>query len=222
MNYKYIILDFGKVIAGPFYNEWDFTPTFLKYVDISKLDMNKYKSVRDKYIHILYEKIINLDEEYDMFIRFFTLLFNDLNLPNINEEKIKEIAFDRTYKNDKYTLYSFIYEELDYLKEKATLIMLTDNWPCVINYLKENKLYDYFDKIYVSSIYGKSKREDNLYDDLINDYNIKEKEALFIDDVESNLDKGKKRGFDCILMDRYNKVTESKYKIVHDLFSIDK
>ena len=98
--------------------------------------------------------------------------------------------------------------------------MLTDNWPCVIPYLKDNNLYDYFDKVYISSVYQALKRDGKFFDYLISDYNIKPGEALFIDDTESLLDVGKEKGLDVLLMDRLNTVSESKYKIIHNLTEI--
>ena len=64
--------------------------------------------------------------------------------------------------------------------------MLSDNWPCVIPYMKENKIYHYFDKIYVSSIYGVEKKDKVFFDYPLKDFNIKPGEALFIDDNELN------------------------------------
>ena len=40
---KYIILDFGKVLAYPTTGNWDITPKFLELIDINKIDMNKLK-----------------------------------------------------------------------------------------------------------------------------------------------------------------------------------
>ena len=98
--------------------------------------------------------------------------------------------------------------------------MLSDNWPCGIEYMKAHNLDKYFDKIYISSVYGYLKRDKVFFDYLINDYNIKPGEALFIDDVESNLDVGKEKGFDCYLMARYKNVKSSKYKIINNLFDL--
>ena len=42
MNYKYIILDFGKVIAGPTTGHWDITPKFLELIDINKINIEKF------------------------------------------------------------------------------------------------------------------------------------------------------------------------------------
>ena len=120
-----------------------------------------------------------------------------------------KIAYDRTYNTNKYTLYDNIYKELEMLKEKYILILLTDNWPCV---------NDYFNKIYISSICGVEKKDKFFFDYPINEFNIKTGEALFIDDNELNLDIAKEKGFDVMLMDREKIVENSKHKIINDLF----
>ena len=120
----------------------------------------------------------------------------------------------------KYTLYDNIYNELNILKEKYKLILLTDNWPCVIDYLNKYNLYNYFDKIYVSSFYGVEKKDKVFFDYPINELNIIVGEALFIDDNELNLDIAKEKGLDVILMDRENIIKESKYKIINNLIDL--
>ncbi|MEE3343416.1 MAG: HAD-IA family hydrolase [Bacilli bacterium] len=218
MNYKYIILDFGKVIAGPATGHWDITP---KYIELIKdIDVDKYEKVRKKYGDILSEKVTTLEEEYNMFFKFYNGILSDLNIPNYDKTIAEEIAYDRTYNYSKYTLYDNIYNELDSLKKDYKLIMLTDNWPCVIDYLKHYNLDSYFDKIYVSSIYGVEKKDKTFFDYPIKEYNIEPGEALFIDDNESNLDIAHEKGLDVLLMDRNNEVGSSKYTIINDLSSL--
>ena len=217
MKYKYITLDFGKVIAAPTTGNWDITPKFLELIDINKIDKEKFKDLREKYENILSEKVTNLEEEYNMFFRFYQSILKKFDIPI---DVIKEIAYDRTYNSSKYILYDNIHEELINLKEKYILILLTDNWPCVIDYLKENNLYDYFEKIYISSIYSVEKKDKVFFDYPINELKIKPGEALFIDDNESNLDIAREKGFEVLLMDRENNVKESKYKIINNLSNI--
>ena len=52
------------------------------------------------------------------------------------------------------------------------------------------------------------------------EFNIKEGEALFIDDNELNLDIAKEKGLDVMLMDRENEIKKSKYQIINNLFDI--
>lgn len=217
MNYKYIALDFGKVIAAPTTGNWDITPKFLELIDINKIDIDKFKKLRKEYGSILLEKITTLEEEYNMFVRFYELIIKEFGY---SKDIAEIIAYDRTYNFDKYTLYDNIQIELKSLSEKYRLILLTDNWPCVINYLKKYNLYNHFDNIYISSIYGVEKKDKTLFDYPIDELNIKHGEALFIDDNESNLDIAKEKGFDVMLMDRENNIKNSKYKIINNLSNI--
>lgn len=52
------------------------------------------------------------------------------------------------------------------------------------------------------------------------DFNIKNKEAIFVDDNESLLDIAKEKGLIVKLMDRENKVLNSKHKIINNLTKI--
>ncbi len=219
MNYKYLILDFGNVIVTPTTGDWHITPKFLELIDMNKINKDLLSESIKKYSYLLSEVLITQEEEYDMFKRFYDGILS--NVGYLCDKKIiDDIAYDRTYNGTKYTLCENVFEELSKLKEKYTLLMLTDNWPCVIPYLKDNNLYDFFDKVYVSSFYGVIKKDKVFFDYPINEYHIKSGEALFIDDTESLLDVGKDKGLDCMLMDRYKKTTESKYKIINDLNSL--
>lgn len=220
MNTKYIILDFGKVIAAPTTGNWDMTPKFLELIDINKLDVDKIKKARKKYGQILSEKVVSLEEEYDMFLRFYDGILSECNYPNYSKKLAQDIAYNRTYGFDKYKLYDGVIEELKKLKEKYILILLSDNWPCVIPYMREYEIYNLFDKIYVSSIYGVEKKDKVFFDYPIRDFNIQSGEAIFIDDNENLLDIAKEKGLDVRLMDREKKILDSKYKIISTLKEI--
>lgn len=210
---KYIILDFGKVIAGPKTGNWNITSKLLELVDIDK---DKFIDSCRKYNYILKDKITTLDEEYNMFIKFYKNVFSECNYI-CSEDIIKEIANSRVYDKYRYVLYDNVVDELKVLKDKYKLILLTDNWPSVLLFLKDWNIDVLFDKIYISSIYGVEKRDKTLFDYPINDFNISSGEAIFIDDNEKLLDIAKEKELDVLLMDRENKVDKSKYKIIHDL-----
>ena len=81
-------------------------------------------------------------------------------------------------------------------------------------------LSKYFTKIYVSSIYDDKKDRGTFFDYPIKDFNIKDGEALFIDDNESLLTIGKSKGLKVKQMDREHIVTTSKHEIIHNLKNI--
>ena len=219
MKYKYIILDFGNVLVTPATGDWHITPRFKELIDTDKMDKEAYEKAYKKHCYLLGTQLFTLEEEYDMLFKFYDNILKDMKYSN-HAELAKDIAKDRTYKHDKYAICENIIEELTYLKSKYKLLLLTDNWPCVIPYLKDYNLYDFFDKVYVSSIYGTEKKEGTFFDYPIKDYDIKPGEALFIDDSEINLDVAKEKGLDVLLMDRYKSNIKSKYKIINDLMNL--
>ena len=212
---KYIIFDFGKVLGYSTTGYWDLTPKSLELLDIEKYNFEELKQTREKYIHILSEKMETLEQEYDSYIRFYSGL-----LPYVDLKIIKEISYDRTYNFDKYTLYDDVFDVLNKIKEKYKLILLSDNRPSLIPYMKKSNVYDLFDKVYVSSFYGKEKKDKIFFDYPINHYDIKPGEAIFIDNNELLLDIAKEKGLDAFLMDRDNKVSRSKYKIINNLVQL--
>lgn len=215
-----MILDFGKVLCHPTTGYWLLPPIFFKLVDISKIDIDLFKEKYIEYHYITQRKVVNLEEEYQMFYEFYDNIFSNINYNDYKKEISHNIAYNLTYESDKYIFYENILDELKKLKEEYVLLLLSDNWPCAIRIMEEKGIYDYFDKIYISSIYGCEKSDRVFFDYPINDYNIKLGEAIFIDDNEKLLDIAHDKGLDVRLMDRDNKIVKSKYKVIHDLYNI--
>ena len=219
MNLKYIIFDFGKVLGYPKSGKWFLTPKFMTILNDSKIDIDKAKEVISKNKYLVKDDlpIKTLEEEYNMFIYFYSNILNELML---DESLAKEIAYDKVYNNSEYSLYDDVKSVLNKLSKNYKLIMLTNNFPSIINYLKYEEVFDLFDKVYVSSICETSKNEEKFFDMVINDYNIKENEALFIDDFEDNLNIGLRKKLNVIMLDRENK-KESKYKKISSLVELE-
>ena len=218
---KYIILDFGRVLAYPPTGYWQITPKFLKLVDISKINAEQLKGAIKKYNNIiscdLYIK--DCEEEYNHMLEFYEKVLQECNI-NDYQNIAKEIAYNFVYEFDKYKLYDDVKKELYNLSKNYKLILLSDNWPSVIEYMKENKIYDYFEKIYVSSIYGQQKKDESFFDNPIKDFNIKQGESIFIDDNERLLEIAHKKGLEVRLMDRENRIRDSEFRIIHKLNEI--
>ena len=215
MMIKYIVVDFGKAIAAPKTGNWNITEKFLELIDTNKLDLEEFKSICKKHSELLSKKVLTLDEEVKMFIEFYKTVLDECGYEYDNRI-IEDISYNRVYDNDRYVLYDNVVEELKRLSENYTLIMVSDNWPSILLYLKENKLDELFTKIYISSVYGIEKKDKELFDYVINDFNIKEGEAIYIDDNEKLLDIAYEKGFDVRLIDRENKYDTSKYKIINN------
>ena len=215
---KYIILDFGNVIAGSTTGDWFIIPSFIENVDMSSINKEKFHEAIKKYSKLKDGIIKTEEEEYEAFYKLYKAALKKIKYKNY--EVAKTIAHSFTYENDKYTFYKYVKPQIKKLSEKYKLILLTDNWPCVLRILKEKKMDKYFDRIYVSSIYGYQKKDGYLFDEVINDYNIKDNEAIFIDDNEELLNIAFAKGLDVRLMDRNHEIKYSKYKIIYDLDNV--
>ena len=214
---KYLILDFGNVLVYPTSGDWNMTPTFMEVVKPSSDNIESLKTLFKKYSFYLDEKLLTTDEEYETFKSFYGSVLSECEWFKYDEEKIEKIAYNRTYEFDKYTLFDDTKDELEELAKNYNLIMLTDNWPCVIDYLKEYDLLKYFDKVYISSFYAELKREGVFFDHPIEDFGINPQDTIFVDDNESILDVAHEKGFIVYQMDRNRTVKSSKYEIIHDL-----
>ena len=220
MNIKYIIFDFGKVLGYPKSGKWFLTPKFITILNESKIELEKAKETISNNRYLVKDDlpIKTLKEEYNLFIGFYSNILDELGL---DKELAKEIAYDKVYNNSEYSLYDDVKNVLNSLNKNYKLIMLTNNFPSIIDYLKNEDIYDLFDKVYVSSICETSKNEEKFFDMVINDYNIKENEALFIDDFEDNLDIGIRKKLNVVMLDRENK-KDSKYKKISNLVELEK
>ena len=220
MNLKYIIFDFGKVLGYPKSGKWFLTPKFMTILNDSKIDIDKAKEVVSKNKYLVKDDlpIKTLEDEYKMFISFYSNILNELRL---DESLAKKIAYDKVYNNSEYLLYDDVKNVLNELNKNYKLIMLTNNFTSIIEYLKHEDIYDLFDKVYVSSICGTSKNEESFFDMVIKDYNIKENDAVFIDDFEDNLEIGIRKKLNVIMLDRENK-KDSKYKKISNLVELEK
>ena len=216
-KYKYIIFDIGKVLVGSKEGRWYLTPMLL---DLTKgIEKEKVIEVLQKYWDLVRadKPIKTLEEEYNMFVEYYSKVLEELNL---DTSLSKDIAYDKVYTTNEYFFYDDVKRTIERLKDNYTLLILSDNFPSIYNYLKEYGIYDMFDKIYISSEHGTSKFEDKFFKILINDYNIKKGEALFIDDGVAKIERGFNNGLDVVLLDRENN-KESKFNKITSLDELE-
>lgn len=220
---KYIIFDFGGVLVYPTTGNWHITPRFLELIDMDKLNKEKAIANVKKYQNLIDCSLLirNKEEEYNAMKNFYDKVLSD-SYEDYKKEISEEIAKDRVYNFDKYKLYDDVIDELKRLSRDYKLILLSDNWPSVFDYLKHFKLDQYFDKIFISSIYGTKKEDGTFFDVMLHDYDITESNAVFIDDHKENLEVAKTKGISVLLIDRNNKKIESNYIVINSLSEICK
>ena len=112
MNLKYIIFDFGKVLGFPKTGKWFLTPKFKLLLSDLNIDIDKVKDAisENKYLVKDDFPIKTLEEEYNMFINFYSNIFDSLEL---DKTLAKDIAYDKVYNNSEYSLYDDVKEVLN-------------------------------------------------------------------------------------------------------------
>lgn len=215
---KYIILDFGKVIADTSTGHWFITPNFYSIIGQEKINLDEFNRILTRYDHIISSQMKDEKEEYQA----FTSLYNHIaqELPEIkNPEGLGEkIAYDFVFNDQRVNLYQDTKESLKKLAEQYPLILLSDNWPSASRIMKNLGIECYFSQIYISSIYHVQKKQGVFFDYPINDFQINPQEALFVDDNPTLLPIAEKKQLIPILMDRENDyVGKTKYKRVTSL-----
>ena len=216
MDYKYIILDFGNVLAYPVSGHWFITDKFMELIDMNKIDQKELNVAIHSHEEILSRRAVTLEEEYKIFCDYYKSVLSDVKYKVPNSDIVKGISYDFTYNPEKCKIYDDVPSSLEKLSRDYKLLLLSDNWPCGVEIMKYYDLDKYFTKMYISSAYEALKRDGIFFDYPISDFNIKSGEALFIDDNEINLDAAVTKGLDVMIMMR-DQIKDSKYPIIDNL-----
>ena len=216
---QYIFLDFGNVICYPVTGEWFITPYLDEYIKTNKLNREDILGSISKFGDILDRKYDSMDDEVIMYHDFYKGIFDLLGY-NISEDDINYIANDITYSTTKYQVFDGIRDELKRLKEKYKLILLTDNWPCGEYLMNIWGLSEYFEKIYISSYYGLKKNNQKFFKLPMKEFKLKKEDILFVDDSDVPLETATSLGIKVLKMDRYSKIKNDKYEVIHSLNEI--
>lgn len=214
---KYLILDFGKVLARPSSGNWFITPNFYKILKKDKINLNEFEDCTIKLNNLISMKMETELEEYEAFTKFYCEILMHMKYTENVDDMAKKLSNDFVYNDKKYTMYEDTKENLKRLSQKYKLILLSDNWPCAFRIMKNLGIDQYFDKLYISSVYDCQKKDGILFDYPIKDYNIKPGEAIFVDDNEELVDIANEKGLKSIIMDREGTIKESKYRKIYSL-----
>lgn len=216
---EYLILDFGKVIAGPTMENWFITPNFWNIIDKNKVSLEKFKEAIKHNGYLLDKTMCTEAEEAMIFSNLYTNILKELGI-EVDDDIIESLSDDWTFNDNKFTFYPNIKKELELLNQKYRLLLLTDNWPSVLRIMHNNDTYKYFEKIYVSSMYGCKKSEKVFFDYPIMEFNLQGKRTIFVDDDLVNLEMAEQKGLEPVLMDRDNETGKVKYKKINNLYNL--
>lgn len=199
---KNLFFDVGSTLLYPKTKEWFIPPNYKKI--LGDIDTNLFKENIDKNKFLLDERNINTEEqEFEMFSKFYYNVLKDFNYSNITTEKIRNLAYDCVYNDDKFVFYKEVKRELKNLSKEYDMYIISDAWPSTYRVLKNYGIYDLFKKIYISSDLGFKKSDKILFEIALE--NISSNDInYFIDDRFELLKISEKYGFIPIIIDRNN------------------
>ena len=114
MKYKYIILDFGKVLAYPITGSWFITDYFLRLIREDNLSTKLIEDAMNRHNDIISRKAATLEEEYDIFYDFYKRVFEDINY-KYTDDILKQLTYSFVYSKSKYKIYDDVKDSLEKL-----------------------------------------------------------------------------------------------------------
>ena len=125
---KNLFFDVGQTLAHPKTGNWFITPNF--YNILGDIDLDIILSTEAKCMHLLDERTINTeDEEFDMFCKYYEALLREMNYPDITTEKIRALAYDNVFNDEKIELFPDVEKILKVLSKDYDLYIISNAWP---------------------------------------------------------------------------------------------
>ena len=222
MIVKNIIFDIGGVLASPKTGNWLITNNFFNILDENLIDKERLNESLKKYLYLQTQEPKTEEEEHAMFSNYYYKVLEYLKYPNLSKEIVNKIADDCVYNDEKFIFYEDVKPILEELSKSYNLYIISNGWPSSLRVLKNKDIYNYFKKVYISSLYTTSK-EENLFDIFLNNQQeVKPEESLYIDDRRHIIDKAKEYNFNLLLMDRNNQYQDYNITIIKNMNDIIK
>ncbi len=132
--------------------------------------------------------ILTIEEEYDIFLRYYTAFASGLGLP-LTEAQLQAVAEDKVYnKDDNYRLFDDTRETLKALSGPYRLGIISDTWPSILPLLEHFDILQYFHCTTFSFELGTLKPDPRMYRDALSKMGLPAGETVFVDDNLSNLE----------------------------------
>jgi len=181
---KAIIFDFHGVLAN-------------KFTKLSADDFCRYYKIKKSDFVLASQKASRgLDTGQKSEYQYFHDLGKSLNL-KISTKEIKDFFAKADKKNIKIN--KEIYPLLKKLRQKYTIILLTNVSRGLAKRLRQSGFYKNFDKKFFSYKVGLEKNNKNSWKYILNNLKLNPEEIIFIDDNPNNLPTARRLGIKCIL-----------------------
>ena len=191
MKPKAILFDSGNTLCYPKTGNWFLPP---KYYEIYKkyqinhnsigfwINFAKARNYLDKN-HLIKDE----SEEKEQFKEFYKMLLAKRKYQQIRDEAAEILSTDNVYNDEKFIFYDDVKPTIEKLSKDYTLGIVSDTWPSLERVYRNYGIYDYFQIFIMSSIYGSTKSNKELFIIALEKLNINPNEIAFVDDSYSNL-----------------------------------
>ena len=109
-----------------------------------------------------------------------------------------------------------LFKSIKEINKDVKIIISTNHVSYVRNFIGESFGVDYLDDVLISAEIHKIKPNKDFYEHILNKYNIKPNELLFLDDNIKNIESANNLGIDTIKVDKDTNILESIKKYIED------
>lgn len=117
--------------------------------------------------------------------------------PSEMKDNYLEIMSQTPMPKQKMTVIQGVFDMLDILREKYRLAIVSNHYKWLIDYLKECRLYDYFECVIVSEVVGVEKPNVLIMELALNELNLSPNDCLYVGDHPLDVLCSKRTGMDC-------------------------
>ncbi|MCH5266294.1 MAG: HAD-IA family hydrolase [Lachnospiraceae bacterium] len=223
---KGIFFDIGHTLCYPVSNDWRLTKKFY-----DSIDMNIFHTLgKERIVHAISEslrflnehhRLWTVEEEYEQNIDAYKILADCLPELHLPDERIRDIAYDRTYNMDNYCFYDGLKELFQRLSPKYKIGIISDTWPSADNVLRQAGIYEYIDTFTYSCNLGVCKPNPAMFSDAVEKMGIAPENTIFVDDSEKNLEAAAALGMNPVMILTRSDKSQNGYPVIHRISEME-
>lgn len=222
---KGIFFDIGETLNYNATTHWMFpqkTEGLINLESLNYIPIKRFNAAYKKCTSFLKKNhfVKTLDEEYECFKTFYTMLADYLPEFEFTKEKIKLIAYDKVYNVENDIFFDDVYDTFSCLSEKYKLGIISDSWPSCENKLKSANLYDFLSSVTLSCHLGVCKPDPKLFEHALELIGLPAEQTILIDDSKENLVRAKEFGMQPVLINTKSKKKDKDFLTIFSVSEI--
>ncbi len=161
-----------------------------------------------------------MEEEYERYITFYTMLADYIPEFELTKEKIKLIAHDKVYNVENDIFFDDVPQALKTLSEKYKLGLISDSWPSCEYKLKSADLYGYFTAVSFSCHLGVYKPDARMFEHALDQMGFPANETILIDDARENLEAARAFGIQPVWLNTKSDNKDNSFLTINSISEI--